>query len=103
MSTPALIKVSNGSQPVDLASCSEIQYEVKDGIHGVAYSLNDGESGWTPVVGKKKKRRVPDYIRRRFLLDHPIHNSPESEDLSTVIPTGANVDVYFDMVDNTPS
>ena len=83
--------VSNNSPPVDLASCSEIQYEVKDGINGVAYSLSEGDSGWTPVVGKK--RRVPDYIRCRFPPDHPIHNSPESdsdstpeEDLNTVIP-----------------
>ena len=72
-------KVPNDSPPMDLASCSEIQYEVKDGTHGVAYSLNDGESGWTPVVGKKKRRHVPDYIRCRFPPDHPIHNSPEPD------------------------
>ena len=66
---------------------------------------------WTPVVGKKKKRSVPDFIERRFPPDHPVRtsNSSESdgdstseEDLNTVVPTGANVDVQFKMVDNTP-
>ena len=53
----------NVSSPlsVDLATCSEVQYEVKDGIHGVSYNRCDSESGWTPVVGR---RRVPDYIKR---------------------------------------
>ena len=102
--------VSNEGSSVDLATCSEIQYEVKEGVHGVAYNL-DGESGWTPVVGKKKRRCVPDFIKRKFPPDHPIRtaNSSESdsdstseEDLDTVIPTGPNVDVQFKMVDNTP-
>ena len=102
--------VANEGPSVDLATCSEIQYEVKEGIHGVAYS-HDGERGWTPVVGKKKKRCVPDFIKRRFPPDHPVRtsNSSESdgdstseEDLNTVIPNGANVNVQFKMVDNTP-
>ena len=101
---------ANEGPPVDLATCSEIQYEVKEGIHGVAYS-HDGERGWTPVVGKKKKRCVPDFIKCRFPPDHPVctSNSPKSdddstseEDLNTVVPTGASVDVQFKMVDNTP-
>ena len=99
--------VSNQEPPVDLAICSEIHYEVKEGVHGVAYSLDD-ESGWTPVVGKKKRRHVPDRIKRRFPPDHPIHttnsgnDSTSEEDLDAVIPTGANVDVQFKVVDNTP-
>ena len=66
---------------LDLAACSEIQYEVKEGIHGVAYS-HDGERGWIPVVGKKKKRCIPDFIKRRFPPDHPVRtsNSSESDD-----------------------
>ena len=97
---------------MDLATCSEVQYEVKDGIHGVSYNYCDGESGWTPVVGRKKRRRVPDYIKRIFSPDHPIPNTNLSEfdsdstsddqDLNTVIPTGANVEVHFKMIDNTP-
>ena len=105
-STPEV--VANEGPSVDLAICSEIQYEVKEGIHGVAYS-HDGERGWTPVVGKKK-RCVPDFIKRRFPPDHPVRtsnsfesdgNSTSEEDLNTVIPNGTNVDVQFKMVDNT--
>ena len=99
----------NEGPPVDLATGSEIQYEVKEGIHGVAYS-HDGERGWIPVVGKKKKRCIPDFIKRRFPPDHPVRtsNSPKSDDdstsekdLNTVVPTGAIVDVQLKMVDNT--
>ena len=72
---------------------------MKDGIHGVSYSLNDGESGWPPVVGKKK-RRVD------FLMTIPStesdSDSTSEENLNTVIATGANVDVHFSMVDKTP-
>ena len=53
--------VSSPSHLVDLASCSEVQYEMKDGIHGVSYNHCDGESGWTPVVGRRKRRSVPSY------------------------------------------
>ena len=75
--------------------CSEIQYEVKEGVHGEAYNL-DGESSWTPVVGKKK-RRVPDFIKRRFPPDHSqlIHLNlivtlHLRRILVHVIPTGPN-------------
>ena len=103
--------MSGDGPSVDLTSCSKIQYEVKDGVHGVAYSLVDGESGWAPVVGKKKKRRIPDLMKHRFPPDHPIHGSNSSqsdsdstseEDLSIVIPVRVNADVYYNMVDNTP-
>jgi hypothetical protein len=43
----------------DLAACSNMQYEVKDGVHGVSYSCSstsDDGSSWTPVVGRRKKR-----------------------------------------------
>jgi len=66
-----------------------------------------------PVVGRRKKRGpVPDFIQRRFPPGHPLRCSvsPESGsdsasddlDLDTIIPTGANVDVHFKLMEGTP-
>ena len=43
-----------------------IRYDKRDAVHGVSYSIGDGE-GWTPVTGRKKKRFVP------LHLLHPPH------------------------------
>ena len=102
--------MSNNSPVVDLAECSNLQYVNKDGVHGVSYTNHLGEPGWTPVIGRKRKRTIPSYIKRRFPPDHPIHkqesdaesNSSDEQDLDNVIPAGGNVNVEFAMVDNTP-
>ena len=68
-------------------------------------------SGWTPVVGRRKKRpQLPPYILRRFLPNHPLwqsHTSRRSDssseeefDEDLVIPQTA--DAYFDVVEGTP-
>ena len=51
------------SPAVDLAVCSNIEYAMKDGVHGVSYTGHLREQGWTPVVGKRKKRSIPVYIK----------------------------------------
>jgi len=97
---------------VDLAACSDAQYELKDGVHGVSYSCSSDQSNWTPVVGRRKKRGpVPGFIQCRFPPGHPLRCSisPESGsdstfddlDLDAIIPTGANVDVHFKLIDGT--
>jgi len=56
--------VTHDSPCVDLAACSDAQYEVKDGVHGVSYSCSSDQSNWTPVVGRRKKRGpIPDFIQ----------------------------------------
>lgn len=46
--------------PIDLATCSNINFEVRDGQPGVCYTANTGESSeWTPVVGRRRKRPRP--------------------------------------------
>ena len=105
----------NSACSIDLAACSEVQYEVQDGVHGVSYrwSKDDEQSSWTPVVGRRKKRRpVSEYLRCRFPPDHAVHHSNSSEsdsdsvsndlDLGDMIPAGANVDVHFKLIDGTP-
>ena len=103
--------LTRDSSCVDLKTCSDVQYEVRDGVHGVSYHFSSDEgTGWTPVVGRRQKRKaVPDFVRRRFPPGHPIHRSnsdsdsgSEDLDLDTVIPTRASVDVQFKVIDNTP-
>ena len=104
--------LTRDSSCVDLNTCSDVQYKVRDGVHGVSYhfSRSDESTGWTPVVGRRQKRKaVPDFVRRRFPPGHPIHRSnsdsdsgSEDLDLDTVIPTRASVDVQFKVIDNTP-
>ena len=44
------------SPSIDLHNCDEVSYEKKDNIHGVSYTDENGLAGWTPVVGRKKKK-----------------------------------------------
>ena len=54
--TPTQVNVKD-SHMIDLKSCSNIRYDKRDAVHGVSYSIGD-EEGWTPVIGRKKKRSV---------------------------------------------
>ncbi len=97
---------------VDLSKCEHVQYEARNGIHGVFYQqAESSEAGWTPVVAKRKKKvPVPQYVRRRFPPDHPIHaqsivsdsdnDSGSDCDLGEVIPSGA-VNVHYREIDGT--
>ncbi len=51
------------SPAVDLAECTNIQYAMKDGVHGVSYTGHFEEQGWTPVVGRRR-RSIPDFVKR---------------------------------------
>ena len=72
--------MSSSSSAVDLTVCSNVQYEMKDSVHGVSFTSHLGEPGWTPVIGKKKKKIIPDYVKRRFPPDHPIHHREDQSD-----------------------
>ena len=56
------------SPEVDLTECTNIQYAMKDGVHGVSYTGNLEEQGWTPVVGRRRRRSVPDFVKDNFHL-----------------------------------
>ena len=99
---------------VDLATCNDVNYEVRDGVHGVSYrEAKSKETNWTPVVAKRKKKHsVPFYVHCRFPPDHPIHHqntiSESSDsgsgsdcDLDSVIPSQA-VNIHYNEVDGTP-
>ena len=106
---------SDENPVLDLASCNDINYEVRNGVHGVSYCQGASkEAGWTPVVGKKRKRKnapIPNFVRRRFPPNHSIHqrnatsesdtDSGSERDLNTIIPP-ETVNVHYSEVDGIP-
>ena len=93
----------NASSVVDLKSYNEVTYEKKGDVHGVSHKNEDGSTGWTPVVGKKKKRIVPEgFLRRlppeaRLRYSKPSTSDSDSsdQDLDDVIPSNATVTFSF--------
>jgi hypothetical protein len=85
---------------IDLNECSEIVYHHQDdGAHGVKY-MCDGREGWTPVVGKRRKYKVPTRLLRLRAPPHVRATLPSSgsesdsesgSDCSLYIPPGADV------------
>ena len=48
---------SASSSPFDLMDCKDVSYEMKGQLHGVSFTVEEsGATGWTPVVGRKKKQ-----------------------------------------------
>ena len=96
------------SPSISLQNCDEVSYEKKDDIHGVSYTDENGLAGWTPVVGRKKKKRchLSEMFLRRFppeaRLRHANHSDSSSDssgsdqDLDHLIPTHAAVTFSFD-------
>ena len=96
------------SPSIDLQNCDEVTYEKKDDIHDVSYNDENGLAGWTPVVGRKKKKHChrPEMFLRRFppeaRLRHANHSDSSSDssgfdqDLEHLIPTHAAVTFSFD-------
>ena len=84
---------------VDLKKCGEVVYERKGDTHGVKYAYEDGE-GWTPVVAKRRRCKVPTSLIRLRAPPHVRTTLPDSNsdsdtsgsDCSLDIPSGANVE-----------
>ena len=84
---------------------SEVNYEKKGCVHGVSYRNNCGEAGWTPVVGRKRRR--PQNLPQAFLLPdarkayaNDDSDSDSDQDLNNLIPD--HTTVTFCAVDDTP-
>ena len=84
---------------IDLNACNEIQYHQDGDTHGVKY-VCDGREGWTPVVGKRWKYKVPTCLLRLRAPPHVRATLPSSgsdsesdsgSDCSLHIPPGADV------------
>ena len=79
---------------VDLTACNDVNYEVREGVHGVTYHDKTGDQpNWTPVVAKRKKKQVPvsSFVRQRFAPDHPIHQRDATSDSDS--DSGSDVDL----------
>ena len=85
---------------VDLKECSEVVYERKGDTHGVNYVCEDVEEGWTPVVAKRRRHKVPTRLIRLRAPPHVRATLPDSNsdsdtsgsDCSLNVPPGANVE-----------
>ena len=108
--TPPNSTLSQESQNVeptiDLNECSEIHYHQDGDMHGVKY-VCEGREGWTPVVGKRRKYRVPTRLLRLRAPPHVRATLPSSgsdsdsdsgSDCSLHIPPDA--DVQYSVVVN---
>ena len=51
--------LTRDSSCVDLQTCSDVQYEVRDGVHGVSYHFSSDEgTGWTRSSGQKTAKEA---------------------------------------------
>ena len=100
MSEESDISDQDEAVAIDLNACSEIVYHHQDdGTHGVKY-ICDGKEGWTPIVGKRRKYKVPTRLLRLRAPPHVRATLPSSgsesdsdsgSDCSLHIPPGADV------------
>ena len=75
-------KPTSGTNNVDLTTCSEVQFELRDGVPGVCYQDTENTAGWTSVFGRRRKRpQVPSYVLCRFPPDHPLRRNQSKPQL----------------------
>ena len=71
---------SDSESDIDLLSCTNVSYEKRGDTHGVSYRDSANKCGWTPVVGRRKKKTpLPEYVLRRF----PPHRRAELQRFSS--------------------
>ena len=74
---------------IDLEECTDVMYEKKDDVHGVKYVCGESD-GWTPVVGKRKKYKVPTCLIKSRAPPHICANLPSTSDSSDSDSSGSN-------------
>ena len=79
--TSLSISGSDSESGIDLLACTNVIYEKRGDIHGVSYQCDSiNKSGWTPVVGRRKKKTpLPEHVLRRF----PPHRRAELQGVSS--------------------
>ena len=65
-------------QAVDLNTCTAVEYEQKDDAHGVRF-ICDKKEGWTPVIGKRSRHKVPTCLLRLRAPPHVRARLPSSD------------------------
>ena len=86
-------------QTVDLNACTAVEYEQKDDARGVTLVCDEKE-GWTPVIRKKSRHKVPTrllrlrappHVRASLLSSDSSAGETSDSDCSLNIPAGADV------------
>ena len=95
-------------QAVDFSACAAVEYEQKDVAHGVRF-VCDERKGWTPVIGKRSRHKVPTrllrlrappHVRASLLSYDSSAGETSHSDCSLNIPAGA--DVCFTVENQAP-
>ena len=73
----------------DLKACSEIAYQQNGDVHGVSY-ICDGEEGWTSVIGKRRKYKVPTHLLRLRAPPHVRATLPSTDSSSDSDSSGSD-------------
>ena len=98
-SNSSLSQESDDEPAVDINKCPEIYYHQDGDTRGVKY-VCEGRESWTPVVGKRRKYRVPTHLLRLKAPPHVRATLPSSgsdsdsdsgSDCFLHIPPGADV------------
>ena len=113
LSTTESCTITNNKQTddINLRSSINIQYEKRDGMHGVSYCADGSEEGWTSVTGKRLKRAVPLHlvlhhrapphdVRARLPPDSESSGGNDCSDVELNIPDHANIN--FSVIDDKP-
>ena len=74
---------------IDLKECTDVVYEKKDDIHDVKYVCGESD-GWTPVIGKWQKYKVPTRLIRLRAPPHVCANLPSTSDSSNSDSSGSD-------------
>ena len=103
-------KPTSGTNNVDLTTCSEVQFESRDGVPGVCYQDTENTAGWTSAIGRHRKRpQLPSYALCRFPPDNPLrrnqsnHSSESDSETDEEICIPQNANVCFNIIDGVPS
>ena len=85
---------------IDLNACSEIVYHHQDdGTHGVKY-ICDRKEGWTPVIGKRRKYKVPTRLigQTKSTSSHSSNSTMHLVDLKVILTQALTVPYIFHLV-----
>ena len=95
--------------PIDAHCPTSDGIESRDGVPGVCYLDTENTAGWTPVIGRRKKRpQLPSYVLHRFPPDHPLrrnqsnHSSESDSETDEEICIPQNANVCFNIIDGVP-
>ena len=74
-----IIRYLTRTRCCQIQNCDKVTYEKEGHVHGVFYTDENDSAGWTPVVGREKKRcRLPEVFLCRFSPDTRLRHANQS-------------------------